>query len=124
MEKACADNQMELSLQQDGGIQTRFVTNAVVSACDGKPQFINNIIPVLVQEREWNRDNSIVRFADNSEIPVSIYNELLNISAEISVNLSWQDGDIALVDNTTLMHGRNPITDTRRSIMVRLSDKP
>ena len=32
--------------------------------------------------------------------------------------INWQDGDIAVLDNTRIMHGRRAIVDTNRQLFI------
>ena len=32
--------------------------------------------------------------------------------------INWQDGDIAVIDNTRVMHGRRAIVDTNRQLFI------
>ena len=48
-------------------------------------------------------------------------NELLNEIAErITAEINWQKGDILMVDNTRIMHGRRAFMDDKRDIYIRL----
>ncbi|GGL60663.1 protein AmbD [Streptomyces fumigatiscleroticus] len=57
-----------------------------------------------------------VTFADGTELPAWLKNELRTLTEEVTEELQWQDGDVALIDNTRVMHGRREIVDTDRTI--------
>ena len=62
-----------------------------------------------------------IAFANDEEIPQDIIAEIEKVSAELTEDLDWQDGDVAVVDNTRVMHGRRAIQDAdRRKIYVAL----
>jgi alpha-ketoglutarate-dependent taurine dioxygenase len=41
-------------------------------------------------------------------------NAATRLSEELSFNIPWERGDVALVDNFVTMHGRRPFTGTRK----------
>lgn len=45
--------------------------------------------------------------------------EALRVLAEAcTVEINWQDGDIAVLDNARVMHGRRAIADTDRTLFI------
>ena len=38
----------------------------------------------------------------------------VSMAEELTVDLQWQQGDVALVDNLRVMHGRRPFEGERR----------
>ena len=38
----------------------------------------------------------------------------VRLSEELAFEMPWQAGDVALVDNYVVMHGRRPFTGTRK----------
>ena len=55
-------------------------------------------------------------FADGSAIPADVEDEYTRVTAELTEALPWQDGDMVLIDNSRVMHGRRAITDPNRTI--------
>ncbi|WP_441245312.1 AMP-binding protein [Kitasatospora sp. McL0602] len=64
----------------------------------------------------YNYEPPRITFADGSEIPAELLTELAKLAEEETEDLAWQDGDVALIDNTRVMHGRRAITDPDRTI--------
>ncbi|MDG2338353.1 MAG: TauD/TfdA family dioxygenase [Gammaproteobacteria bacterium] len=61
-------------------------------------------------------------FGNDSVIPAEALVELDRLSKEFILPLDWQDGDVALVDNHRVMHGRYPFAGLRkRSVVVCLA---
>lgn len=58
--------------------------------------------------------------ADGSPVTNDMKRELLLVASELSVNVQWNAGDVVMVDNTRMMHGRMPFTDPARKILVRM----
>lgn len=122
VEKICNDNDMQLQVNPDKSITTNYITSAVPeSRCSNYKVFINNILPVVAQESQGSQV-SIVRFEDDSKIPDEIISEIKTVTDQLTHLVSWQKGDILMVDNSRLMHGRKSFSDNQRDIYVRLSE--
>lgn len=122
VEQVCSDNDMQLQIKQDNSITTEYISSAIQeSRCSQHKVFINNILPVIEQETKGS-NSSIVRFEDNSKISDEIINEIKNVTDKLTYLVSWQKGDILMVDNTRLLHGRRSFSDNQRDIYVRLCD--
>lgn len=65
----------------------------------------------------YNYEAPEIKFADGRQIPASVLNEVAGITEAVTEEITWEDGDIVLIDNSRVMHGRRPITDTRRTIV-------
>lgn len=48
-------------------------------------------------------------FDDGSEVPVSLLNQVKNISDEMTHPIAWRKNDLLMLDNTRFMHGRRKI---------------
>ena len=46
----------------------------------------------------------------------------IKIGDELSFDISWQSGDVALVDNFLVMHGRRPFEGQRRVLASLIAD--
>jgi alpha-ketoglutarate-dependent taurine dioxygenase len=62
-----------------------------------------------------------VTFADSTPIPDAYITQILRRGLEHAVDVGWRDGDVLLMDNVLLAHGRRPFEGTRR-VLVALSD--
>ncbi|WKX06869.1 TauD/TfdA family dioxygenase [Streptomyces sp. NL15-2K] len=62
-----------------------------------------------------------VTFADGTPIPDAYITQILGRGLEHAVDVDWRDGDVLLIDNVLLAHGRRPFEGTRR-VLVALSD--
>ncbi|WP_369946026.1 TauD/TfdA family dioxygenase [Vitiosangium sp. GDMCC 1.1324] len=69
----------------------------------------------------YNYEAPRIFFADGRDISAGLLEEMRKLTDELTVNIDWQDGDIALIDNTRVMHGRRAIEDTGRKIYNALS---
>lgn len=64
----------------------------------------------------FNYEKPVITFADGSEIGADLLAEAELVTDEVTENLEWQHGDVALIDNTRVMHGRREIVDANRKI--------
>ncbi|MEU9197823.1 TauD/TfdA family dioxygenase [Streptomyces hundungensis] len=71
---------------------------------------------LLEDQLPWN-----VTFADGSPIPDHIVSEICVRGFATAVEVPWNWGDLMLLDNVSLAHGRLPFTGTRR-ICVAMSN--
>ena len=110
--------------QADGGLQaTTPVLPAVTDLGDGRKVFYNQLMAAYAG---WAgvRDNpdSALLLGDGSSIPVGIFEQLLVWADELTVDLVWQAGDVALLDNHCTMHGRRPYAGSKqRQVLVALA---
>jgi alpha-ketoglutarate-dependent taurine dioxygenase len=49
-----------------------------------------------------------------------IVSEINKIAERLITEISWQKGDILMLDNTRIMHGRRAFFDNQRDIYLRL----
>ncbi|MEW2484820.1 TauD/TfdA family dioxygenase [Streptomyces sp. NPDC048411] len=62
-----------------------------------------------------------VTFADGSPIPAEYVIQVRDRGLEAAVDVDWRAGDLLLIDNVLLAHGRRPFTGDRR-VLVAMSD--
>jgi alpha-ketoglutarate-dependent taurine dioxygenase len=62
-----------------------------------------------------------VSFADGSPIPAELIKHIQETGLSLSCDTDWQVGDVLLIDNVAVAHGRRPFTGDRR-ILVAMSD--
>ena len=46
----------------------------------------------------------------------------IELADELSFDIAWQPGDVALIDNFLVMHGRRPFTGERRVLASLVAD--
>jgi len=106
----------------DSLLATTTALPAVRELADGTQSFFNQAIAA---HRGWKRqinDKPVLTFGDGSAIPETSLGLLAEISEKYTVPLDWQDGDVTLVDNYRVMHGRHPFSgDRRRQVVVCLA---
>ncbi|HEX7314773.1 MAG TPA: condensation domain-containing protein, partial [Pyrinomonadaceae bacterium] len=72
----------------------------------------------LFSEEELPRN---VYFGDGSPIPDEAVEHVSEVYRACAVNFPWREGDILMVDNMLVAHGRNPFAGPRK-IMVAMGD--
>ena len=99
------------------------VLPAVITLDDGSQSFYNQVVAAYMGWQGVRENPSkALTFGDDTEIPVDYLETIVTVSAKYTVDLDWQDGDIALIDNKRTMHGRRPYDGERkRQVFVALS---
>jgi alpha-ketoglutarate-dependent taurine dioxygenase len=120
--RVCAERDTECAYDPaDDTISTAYAKSALTETLyGGKSAFVNNILTILEQESQ-NQKHSRVRMEDNSPIPPEVVTELKTLEKALTRAVAWQPGDLVMVDNTRLMHGRNAFNDTERELFVRMA---
>lgn len=103
--------------QEDG--QSLRVTTPCLPAVrtleDGRKVFFNQLIAAF---RGWkdarNSAEKSICFGDGSAIDPADMAVAIALADELSFDIPWQAGDVALVDNFLVMHGRRPFEGERR----------
>lgn len=115
LEEICKDNNIKLSIYEDKSILTEYITSAIIpSKCANHQVFINSLLPA----KQLYPD--IIKFEDDSDISEEVMSEVNAIAEKITTEISWQRGDILMIDNTRVLHGRRAFSDAKREIYIRL----
>lgn len=102
--------------QDDDSLRaTTPVLDAIRTLPDGRKTFFNQLIAAF---RGWadsrNDPNRSITFGDGSPITAEDMAPAIAIADELTADCQWQPGDVALVDNFLVMHGRRPFEGKRR----------
>jgi hypothetical protein len=98
-------------------IYLEYVCSAVVKTRFGRQEAFANS---LLSERK-NTLGDLMTFDDGTPIPEEVISEILDAMQELTQEINWQPGDLAFIDNSRFVHGRNAYTDKRRLIYSSLS---
>lgn len=91
------------------------VLPAVRKLADGRTSFFNQLIAAFQGWKDERNDPSrAIAFGDGMPLDRDAVNAATRLGEELSFDLPWQRGDVALVDNYVTMHGRRAFTGTRK----------
>lgn len=136
--RICAEKDTTAGFDEETGrLTTSYTTSAVVDSPDGAGRlFLNNVLPLFMaewaMESGWTAENLgpmhrdrpplVVRMEDGSRIPGPVAEELIEVGKSVTVGVPWEPGELVMVDNARVMHGRNEGEGEGRSILVRMGD--
>jgi len=96
------------------------VLPAVRELESGGKAFFNQLIAAWGGWKDSRNDPSkALRHGDDTPLDPDAMARAMQLADEATVDLPWQAGDVALVDNYRVMHGRRPFEGTR-SVMASL----
>lgn len=91
------------------------VLDAVKTLPDGRKVFFNQLIAAF---RGWkdarNDPNKSITYGDGVPVDPEDMAEIIDMADALTFDLDWQAGDVALLDNFQVMHGRRPFSGKRR----------
>lgn len=117
----CARNGVALTELGDGAFETVYVDYAWQD-CPAGRSFINSLLVWAAREHIAKIDDSQVRFEDGTPMSPEMLYRIHGIGEELTLNVPWEPGMVAIVDNNRVMHGRRAYEDEGRDIIMRLSD--
>ena len=59
-----------------------------------------------------------VFFADGTQVPDAVFDEVRGVLAEETVSFPWQDGDVLMLDNMLAAHARAPFKGPRKVVVA------
>jgi alpha-ketoglutarate-dependent taurine dioxygenase len=102
-------------LEEDCLRATTPILPAVHEVGPGRKVFFNQLIAAFCGWKDSRNDPSeAIRHGDDSKLDVDAVMKAVEISESLTFNVEWQVGDVVLVDNTIIMHGRQPYKGTRK----------
>lgn len=91
------------------------VLPAVRDLGDGRKSFFNQLIAAYKGWKDERNDPSkSIRHGDGSILDQAAVLKCAELAEQVTFDLPWQTGDVALVDNYVAMHGRRNFTGTRK----------
>jgi len=91
------------------------VLPAVRRLANARTSFFNQLIAAFNGWKDTRNDPSrAIRFGDGSLLNPTDVAAASSIADELTFDIPWQQGDIALVDNYLAMHGRRTFEGTRK----------
>lgn len=101
--------------RDDGSlVSTTPVLDGIRMLSDGRQTFFNQLIAAY---RGWGSDEDSgppITFGDGTPLDHVAVTAACDIADELTFNVPWQQGDVALVDNYVTMHARQTFTGIRK----------
>lgn len=111
--KAAVPNQ-DFELHGDGSLTYLLTLQPVrASSLSGGQGFANAVLGP-----SHNYEAPVYRLADGFLVSAEEIEELRDLAENYTTEINWQDGDIAVLDNTRIMHGRRAIRDRNRQLFI------
>lgn len=102
-------------LHEDGSLTYRLEVMPVRRSVfgDPRPAFANAVLGP-----SHNYEPPRYSFADGAQVTETEIEALRARAEKVTTEINWQDGDIAVLDNTRVMHGRRAIIDPARTLFI------
>ncbi|WP_170428411.1 TauD/TfdA family dioxygenase [Ruegeria arenilitoris] len=111
--KAAIPNQ-DFDLHEDGSLTYHITLDPIrASSLSGELGFANAVLGP-----SHNYEKPVYRLADGSIVSDDEIEEIRAVAETCTAEINWQDGDIAVLDNTRVMHGRRAIKDAERQLFI------
>jgi len=104
----------DFTLNDDGSLEYRLIVAPVRSSSLSNGQAFANAI----LGPSHNYEPPVYTLEDGSDISADEIAQLRDIAETCTVEINWQDGDVAVIDNTRVMHGRRAIKDPDRRLFI------
>lgn len=102
--------------QADGSLRATTPTlPAVRTLDDGRQVFFNQLIAGFRGWKDTRNDPAkAITFGDAAPLDTDAVKKLCDMADELTFDIPWEKGDVVLVDNYLVMHGRRPFRGTRK----------
>jgi alpha-ketoglutarate-dependent taurine dioxygenase len=115
------------------GVRIEFTTPMLSAVRWGdRRAFCNHVIwqerrrrdngPHRLDLRRFLRPQDGVALTDGSRIPADAVDEFERLADEAAYAIEWRGDDVAVIDNSRVMHARGAVLDPSRRILARMSD--
>jgi hypothetical protein len=100
----------------DGSLKaTTPVLPAVYDLGDGRKSFYNQLIAAFCGWKDARNDPAkAITFGDGTPLARDAVMTAVELADKLTFDVPWQAGDVALVDNHVVMHGRRTFTGVRK----------
>lgn len=135
-ERFCAEADLVMRFDAEAKVLRTEFTCSALREVGGRTVFINNLLFIhiaeLVFKNGWAKQNLpglrspdcpiVVRAEDGSPLPPEVLSDVQAVSERLTRRIAWQQGDIAMIDNRRILHGRRDTDGGPRSILVRIGE--
>lgn len=89
----------------------RFVSAIQTSIFSGRQAFCNSLLGP-----SFNYEPPKITWEDGSQIDIRVFDEVRRVTESLTYDHFWEEGDMMVVDNSRVMHGRRYLEDPKRRI--------
>ena len=132
---ACRELDLTFETHHDEAVTLRYRCSAFVRTHSGRDAFVNNVLELsLVElgiESGWTARNIagtahsqapiVVRTETGERLPADLVRQIARIGEALTIEHAWQTGDVLMIDNHRVMHGRRAASG-ERTVHVRLGN--
>jgi len=97
-----------------------WVVRDATLAVDGELAFANHIVEFWTCPPS-HADSAFPTYEDDTPLPRAAVNEAVAVTGRLSRLIAWQIGDVALIDNWRVLHGRPGLRSEHRKVNLRLA---
>jgi len=90
---------------------------ALLTLEDGRRSFFNQLVATRSWRDSRNNPEDALKLGDGRPVSIPLRDEIAELTESYAADLEWQRGDLALLDNHRVQHGRRPF-DGRRQVLV------
>jgi len=99
----------------DGCLRATTPVLPAVRTASGHKTFFNQLIAAFMGWKDSRNDPSkAITFGDGSPLDAEAVHVAAELAEQLTFDVPWQTGDVALVDNFLVMHGRRTFSGKRR----------
>lgn len=130
VETYCRQNKIDFEWKADDGLRTRQVCQAVAPhpqtgellwfnqahlfhASSLKPEIYESLVATF-KEEDYPRNTY---YGDGAPIEPEVLAEIREAYAQAAVIFPWQEGDVMMLDNMLVAHGRQPYSGSRKIVV-------
>lgn len=113
-------NVVNPTFDAEGTLTGGYVVPALVPNRRGKTAYATSIAIFEGTEPEAYTDGLLKTWSmlEDGPLPDAVRAELRDVCKQYTVPIRWQPGDVALIDNSSVLHGRTAYSDPRRRILA------
>jgi alpha-ketoglutarate-dependent taurine dioxygenase len=130
-EAYCRDHAIDVAWKPDGELRTHQIAQAVaVHPQSHEPVWFNQAHLFHVSALEPAVREALLEVVEPEDLPRNVYygdggaiehtvlDEIRAVYAELAVASPWQAGDVVMLDNMMVAHGRTPFTGARKVLVA------
>jgi hypothetical protein len=117
---AVMSNVVDLSMDGEGTVRAGYLARALVPDRRGKTAYADSVYTFPGAEPDEYTDGLKKTWSmlEDGPLPDDVRDELTAACARHAIPIGWQPGDVALIDNWSVLHGRTGYSDPRRRILA------